>query len=336
MSDPAPEIATVGVIGAGAWGTALATVAARAGCDVVIWGRDQKTVEDINRHHENRLRLPGIELDARISATRALTDACQADAIILAVPAQSVRAVASEMAGELKPGCPVVVAAKGLERTSEAFMTDVLAEVLPSAKVAILSGPSFATDVAHGLPTAVTLACADKAVCGALVAAIGHSSFRPYRSSDLIGVQVGGAVKNVLAIACGVVVGKALGASAQAALVARSFAELTRFGQALGARPETLGGLSGLGDLVLTATSAQSRNYSFGVALGRGDTVADMLGARNPVTEGVWTASAVVGRSRRLGIEMPICEAVAAVVAGELNVDAAIEGLLARPFRSED
>ena len=328
-------ISSIGVVGAGAWGTALATAAARAGRDVVIWARDAKTVDDINRHHENRMRLPGIALNERIAATRTLADACRADAIILAVPAQAVRAVGTEMAGFVAQNCPVVVAAKGLERGSEAFMTDVLSEVLPQASAAVLSGPSFASDVAHGLPTAVTLACADPDVCSALVDAIGHTSFRPYQSDDLTGVQVGGALKNVLAIACGVVVGKALGASAQAALVARSFAELTRFGQALGARQETLAGLSGLGDLVLTATSAQSRNYTFGVALGRGDTVEEMLGARKPVTEGVWTAAAVVGRSRALGIEMPICEAVAAVVAGKLDVDAAIEGLLARPFREE-
>lgn len=333
------QIKSIGVVGGGAWGTALATAAARAGRDVVIWANDPKTVDDINRHHENRMRLPGVTLDPRITATRVLAEACAADAIILAVPAQSVRAVSADMGAlpldVLPEGRAVVIAAKGLERASGLFMTDVLAETLPRASVAILSGPSFADDVAHGLPTAVTLACADEATGAALVTAIGHSAFRPYRSSDLVGVQVGGALKNVLAIACGVVVGKALGASAQAALVARSFAELTRFGQALGARSETLAGLSGLGDLVLTATSAQSRNYSFGVALGRGDSVEELLGPRQPVTEGVWTAAAVVGRSRELGVEMPICEAVAAVVAGEIGVDAAIEGLLARPFRAE-
>ncbi|MFC3131512.1 NAD(P)H-dependent glycerol-3-phosphate dehydrogenase, partial [Microbaculum marinum] len=309
---------------------------ARAGREVLIWGRDARTVDDINRHHENRLRLPGIALDDAIAATRSLDRVCAMDAIILAVPAQSVRGTAADMAEALPEGRPVVVAAKGFERGSGAFMSDVVAEVLPQAVVGILSGPSFAEDVAHGLPTAVTLACADDDLCSALVEAIGHNTFRPYRSGDLIGVQVGGAVKNVLAIACGVVVGKALGASAQAALVARSFAELTRLGRALGARPETLAGLSGLGDLVLTATSAQSRNYSFGVALGRGESVDELLGPRRPVTEGVWTAAAVVGRARALGIEMPICEAVAAVVAGRLPVDAAIEGLLSRPFRSEE
>jgi glycerol-3-phosphate dehydrogenase (NAD(P)+) len=329
-------VSTVGVVGAGAWGTALAAVAARAGREVLIWGRDSKTVDDINGHHENRLRLPGIALDERIVATRTLSEVCGADTIILSVPAQSVRAMAAEMAGHVADGCPVVVAAKGFERGSEAFMTDVITDVLPQAAIAILSGPSFADDVAHGLPTAVTLGCADEAICSRLVEAIGHPTFRPYKSNDLIGVQVGGAVKNVLAIACGVVVGKALGASAQAALVARSFAELTRFGRALGARPETLAGLSGLGDLVLTATSAQSRNYSFGVALGRGEDVEELIGSRRTVTEGVWTAAAVVGRARKLDVEMPICEAVAAVVAGKLPVDAAIEGLLARPFKTEE
>ncbi len=328
-------IETIGVIGGGAWGTALAGVAARAGRSVRVWARDAKTVDDINRHHENRLRLPGIALDETISATRSLAEVCDADAVILAVPAQAVRSVAQEMAGVLPQGRPVVISAKGLERGSEAFMSDVLAEVLPQAIPAVLSGPSFADDVGHGLPTAVTLGCAQDELCEALVAAIGSSGFRPYRSSDLIGVQVGGAVKNVLAIACGVVIGKALGASAHAALVARGFAEMSRFGQALGARSETLAGLSGLGDLVLTATSAQSRNYSFGLALGRGEDVKSLLAPGRPVTEGVWTAPAVVDRSRKLGIEMPICQAVAAVVAGKVGVDAAIEGLLSRPFRQE-
>ncbi|MCT8972361.1 NAD(P)H-dependent glycerol-3-phosphate dehydrogenase [Microbaculum marinisediminis] len=328
-------VGTVGVIGGGAWGTALASVAARAGRPVRLWARDVKTVEDINRHHENRMRLPGVALDAGIVATRSLEETCAADVLILAVPAQAVRGVAQEMAGVLPAGRPVVIAAKGIERGTEAFMSDVVAEALPQAVPAVLSGPSFADDVAHGLPTAVTLACADEAVGRTLVEAIGYSAFRPYRSSDLTGVQVGGAVKNVLAIACGVVVGKALGASAHAALVARGFAELTRFGRALGARPETLSGLSGLGDLVLTATSPQSRNYSFGVSLGRGDTVDTILGGRKAVTEGVWTAPAVVDRAAKLDVEMPICAAVAAVVAGRASVDTAIEALLSRPFREE-
>ncbi len=330
------EIRSVGVVGAGAWGTALASVAARAGRAVSIWARDARTVDDINRHHENRLRLPGIALDEKIVATRALEEACAADATILAVPAQAVRAVAQEMARLLPAGRPVVIAAKGIERGTEAFMSDVLAETLPQAVPAVLSGPSFADDVAHGLPTAVTLACADGETGAALVDALGYAAFRPYRSGDLIGVQVGGSVKNVLAIACGVVNGKALGASAHAALVARGFAELTRFGRALGAKPETLSGLSGLGDLVLTATSAQSRNYSFGISLGRGDAVATILDGRKAVTEGVWTAPAVVDRAARLNVEMPICTAVAAVVAGRASVDRAIEALLARPFREED
>jgi len=326
----------VGVIGAGAWGTALATAAARAGRPVVLWGRDPATVATINADHENRTRLPGIALDKAIGATTDLAEACRADMIILGVPAQSVRSVSAAMAAHLRAGTPVLIAAKGFERETGALMSDVLAETLPQAVAAVLSGPSFASDVANGLPTAVTLAAAAEDTARALVDAIGHPAFRPYRSTDLIGVQAGGALKNVLAIACGVVVGKALGASAQAALVARGFAELTRFGQAIGGRPETLAGLSGLGDLVLTATSPQSRNYSFGVALGRGEAVAGMLDPGRPVTEGAWTAAAVVDRSRTLGVEMPICEAVAAVVAGEIDVDRAIEGLLARPFRSED
>lgn len=329
-------IASIGVVGGGAWGTALATVAARAGRDVLVWARDEATVDSINTHHENRVRLPGQRLDRTIVATRVLAEACARDAVILAVPAQAVRQIATEMAVVLPADRPVVVAAKGLERDSGALLTEVLAETLPQAVAAVLSGPSFAYDVARGLPTAVTLACADEAVGDQLVNAIGYSAFRPYRSSDVVGVQIGGAVKNVLAIACGVVVGRSLGASAQAALVARGFAELVRFGRSLGARPETLTGLTGLGDLVLTATSVQSRNYSFGAALGRGASVGELLGPEQPVVEGAWTAAAVVGRSRELGIEMPICEAVDAVTAGKLDIDRAIEGLLSRPFRAED
>lgn len=326
---------TIGVVGAGAWGTALAQTAALAGREVVLWARDAETVATVNAAHENPRRLPGLVLDRAIRATCEIADACRTDAVILAAPAQTLRAVARDMAPHLPAGTPVVIAAKGLERASRAFMTDVLAEALPQAVPAVLSGPSFAVDVARGLPTAVTLAAADEAVAAGLVAALGHAAFRPYSSTDPIGVQVGGAVKNVLAIACGIVVGRDLGASAQAALIARGFAEMSRFGRALGARTETLAGLSGLGDLVLTATNAQSRNFSFGLALGRGDGTQALLREGAAVTEGVWTAPAVVERAAGLGVEMPISAAVAAVVAGRIGLNAAIEGLMSRPLRAE-
>lgn len=329
------SIETVGVIGAGAWGTALAQAAALAGRTVVVWARDDRTVAAINTRHENPRRLPGVALEAGIRATADMAEACRADAVVLAAPAQTLRDVARGMTAHLRPATPVVIAAKGIERSTGAFMVDVLSEALPEAVPAVLSGPSFAADVARGLPTAVTLAAADEALAAGLVMALGHAAFRPYSSSDLTGVQIGGAVKNVLAIACGIVVGRALGASAQAALIARGFAEMSRFGHALGARPETLAGLSGLGDLVLTATNAQSRNFSFGLALGRGDGTGALLAEGAAVTEGVWTAPAVVARAGSLGVEMPICAAVAAVVAGRLALDAAIDGLLSRPFRAE-
>lgn len=329
------RIASVGVIGAGAWGTALAQNAALAGRSATLWARDPATVAAINTGHENSRRLPGVTLDTAVRASGDIAEACRADAIVLAAPAQALREVARDMAPHVAPGIPVVIAAKGIERTTGTFMTDVLAEALPQAVPAVLSGPSFAADVARGLPTAVTLAAADETLAASLVLALGHAAFRPYSSSDLTGVQVGGAVKNVLAIACGIVIGRALGASAQAALIARGFAEMSRFGRALGARTETLAGLSGLGDLVLTATNAQSRNFSFGLALGRGDGTEALLGDGAAVTEGVWTAPAVVNRAGGLGVEMPISAAVAAVVTGRIGLDEAIEGLMSRPFRAE-
>ncbi len=325
----------IGVVGGGAWGTALAAAALRAGRDTILWARDAATVADIADRHENLRRLPGIALDPALRATADLAEAARADAIVVAVPAQSVRRTVRALAPLVVPGTPLVLAAKGFERETGLFLSDVAAQEAPEAAVAILSGPSFAANVARGLPTAVTLAAGDEAAGRALVEALGHTTFRPYRTTDVAGTQVGGAVKNVLAIACGTVEGRSLGASALAALVARGFAELSRFGQALGARAETLAGLSGLGDLVLTATNAQSRNFSFGIELGRGGGVEAILGGRSAVTEGVWTASAVVARADALGIEMPISQAVADVVAGQLDVDAAIEGLLSRPFREE-
>lgn len=326
---------SVGVIGGGAWGTALATVAARAGRDVMIWARDPETVESISRRHENASRLPGIALDPAIRATGDFAEVAVQDILILAVPAQTMRQTLEAMAEHVLADRPVTLAAKGLERATEAFLSEVVSQTLPNNPVAVLSGPSFAVDVARGLPTAVTLACADTETGRDLVRMLGHPAFRPYRSEDMVGTQLGGAVKNVLAIACGIVEGRELGASAHAALIARGFAEMNRLGQALGARTETLAGLSGLGDLVLSGTNAQSRNFSFGIELGRGGSVAAILGTRKAVTEGVWTAPAVVRRARAAGVEMPISSAVAAVVEGEMDVEAAIEGLLSRPFREE-
>jgi glycerol-3-phosphate dehydrogenase (NAD(P)+) len=328
-------VSSIGVVGGGAWGTALAQVAARDGRDALLWAHEAETVAEVNGEHRNSVFLPGVTLEPGIRATTALAELATVDAVLLVPPAQHLRAVASALAPHLLPATPVVVCAKGLEQATSRLLVDILAEVLPAAQPAVLSGPSFAADVARGLPAALTLAAADEALAKALAERIGTRRFRLYWSSDLVGVQLGGAVKNVLAIAAGIVEGKALGASAHAALVTRGFAELTRFGTALGARAETLAGLSGLGDLLLTCGSPLSRNMSLGRALGHGRTLADVLGERRSVAEGVYTAAAVVRRARELGLEMPIAEAVHAIVEGTLGVDEAIEALLARPFRAE-
>jgi glycerol-3-phosphate dehydrogenase (NAD(P)+) len=324
-------ITTVGVIGGGAWGTALALVALRAGRETLLYGRDRDTVGAINQAHENPRYLTGIPLDPALRATGDLAAALAADLVILAVPAQALRAVAAEAAAHVAPGTPVIVAAKGLERGSAKRMSEVLAEAMPQARVAILSGPSFASDVARQLPTAVTIAAADERLALALCAALGSASFRPYAETDLLGVEIGGAVKNVLAIAAGIVAGRGLGLSARAALTARAFAELRRLGEALGARPETLMGLSGLGDLVLTASGPQSRNFAFGLAIGEGRDLA----APHPLVEGIETAAVTRELARRHGVSMPIVDAVAAILARRLSVDEAVAALMTRPLRRE-
>ncbi len=323
---------TVGVIGAGAWGTALAGAAARAGRSVVLHVRSPTQREAIAATGETP-RLPGVPLAPGIAVTGDLARAAGCDVVLLAAPAQALREAAAAAADHLAPGTPVIACAKGIERGSRRFMTEVIAAALPQAVPAILSGPGFAEDVARGLPTAVTLAAHDAQLAAALVAALGSATFRPYHTTDVRGVEIGGATKNVLAIAAGIVAGRRIGASALAALTTRGFAELTRFGRAQGARPETLAGLSGLGDVILSCTSAQSRNFSFGVALGEGRSIASAAGGK--LAEGMFTAAVLLDLARAKGIDMPITQAVAAILAGDLSVDAAIEALLARPFRAE-
>lgn len=326
----------VAVFGGGAWGTALALVAARAGRRTTLWARDPATAAAIAERSENPRYLPGIRLDSPIDATTDLAPAAaEADLIVSALPAQATRGLLRDLAAHVRPGTPVIVAAKGIEHGTRALMSEIVAAEIPAARPAVLSGPSFADDVARGLPTALTIA-AERAetaegLCGALVS----PTFRPYASTDLAGVQIGGALKNVLAIAAGIVVGRGLGASAQAALTARGFAELSRLGQALGARPETLMGLSGLGDLVLSATSHQSRNFSLGIGIGEGRSPADLTGSGAKLAEGAFTASVAIELARAEGVEVPISEAVAAVLAGRLSVDAAVDGLMTRPLKHE-
>jgi len=324
-----------GVIGGGAWGTALAQVCARAGLETVLWAREPEVVEAINSVHENRLFLPGVTLDGAVRASGDFVDLARSDLILAVPPAQHLRATLSAFGPNAADGLPILLCAKGVEQGSLKLMTQVLSESVPQAAPAVLSGPSFAGEVARGLPTAVTLACPDEALGWRLAEAIATPAFRPYVATDMIGAEAGGAVKNVLAIACGVVEGRGLGRSAHAALITRGFSELTRLAVALGGEAETVAGLCGLGDLVLTCSSPQSRNMSVGLALGRGETLEQALSGKLTVAEGVASAPAVRELAAKLGVDVPICEAVAAILAGEATVDEAIMGLLKRPLREE-
>jgi glycerol-3-phosphate dehydrogenase (NAD(P)+) len=328
-------VACIGIIGGGAWGTALALTARRAGREVVLWAREAEVVAAINRDRVNPLFLPEVPLDPAIRATESLAEAAGADAVLLVAPAQHLRAVAAALAPHVKPNVPAVICTKGIEEKSGALMSEVVAASLPKTPLAVLSGPTFAAEVAQGLPTAVTLAVADAALGRRLIAALGTRSFRPYFTDDVVGAEIGGAVKNVLAIACGIVKGRKLGDNARAALVTRGLAEMVRLALARGGRAETLMGLSGLGDLVLTCTSLQSRNHSLGVALGEGRALKDILAERRSVAEGVTSAAAAAALARRLGVDMPITAAVDAILHRGAAVDHAIERLLARPFKSE-
>lgn len=325
----------ISIIGAGAWGTALALAARRAGNDVTLWAYEADIVAAINDVHENTLYLPGVALDPAIRATADLAEAAAADALLLAAPAQHMRTTIAPLAGHLPPATPLIVCAKGIEQETLALMSEAVAAIFPQNPVFILSGPTFAADVAAGLPTAVTLAGSDLAAAQVLADRLSSDRFRPYSGDDVIGAQIGGAIKNVLAIACGIAEGRGFGDNARAALVTRGLAELTRLCLAKGGRAETMMGLSGLGDLVLTCTSAQSRNYSLGLALGAGRTLAEILGERHSVAEGVYTASAAVALADKLGLEMPIAAAVDAVLNKGADIDVVIEALLARPLRAE-
>ena len=326
---------TVGVIGAGAWGTALAEVCARAGRKVVLWAREPEVRLGVAERRENALFLPGVPLSESISVTGDFAALTACDFVLAVPPAQFVRDTLMPFAYYAPEGLPVVLCAKGIEQGSLKLMTEVLAECLPKARPAVLSGPSFAGEVARGLPTAVTLACPDAALGQELAESIAGPAFRPYLSDDMIGAEAGGAVKNVLAIACGVVEGLQLGRSAHAALITRGFAEMTRLAVAKGAKPETMAGLCGLGDLVLTCSSPQSRNMSVGLALGSGKSLEEALAGKLSVAEGVASAPAVRAQARQLKVDMPICEAVAAVLGGEITLNKAIDGLLSRPLKSE-
>jgi glycerol-3-phosphate dehydrogenase (NAD(P)+) len=325
-----PAFNSVAVIGAGAWGTALAGVAARAGRSVTLYARDADHAKRIAATRENP-RLPGIRLVDDIAVTNDLAQAARADVILVVTPAQHLRAATNAIAPHLRERTPVIACAKGIEHGTHKFMTDIIADSAPHAIPAILSGPSFADDVARAQPTAVTLAAKDEPLAAGLVQALGSATFRPYHTTDVRGVEIGGAAKNVLAIAAGIVVGKKLGASALAALTTRGFSELTRLGRACGARAETMVGLSGLGDLILTCSSPQSRNFALGLALGRGEPK-----PAGKLAEGEFTAPVLIELAAAQGIELPVSMAVAAILAKKLTIDAAIEGLLTRPFKAEE
>lgn len=326
----------IGILGAGAWGTALAVALSRAGRRIVLQAHDPEVARAIDRERVNAEYLPGVAIDQRIEATSEPSAAVAgADAVLLAIPAQHMRAVLRRCAPAWPAGVPAVICAKGIERNTCALMSEVVGQTLPGAPVCVLSGPSFAVEVARELPTAVTLASADARLRDSLPAALGTPAFRIYSSDDVIGAQLGGAIKNVLAIACGIIEGKNLGENARAALITRGLAEMARFAVAMNARPDTLTGLTGLGDLVLTCTAMQSRNFSLGVALGKGRPLRDILGERNTVAEGVHTAAAAVVMARRAGVEMPICAAIDAVLNQGAGLDETIAGLLARPRKAE-
>lgn len=324
------------IIGGGAWGTALAIVAHRAGSLPVIWARDPEVVATINQRHENPFFLPEVRLDPAIGATADIGTAIEgAEAALLVVPAQFLRGVIERLAPDLRRTLPVLHCAKGIEAGSLKTMSEVASEILPDCPAAVLSGPSFAAEVARDQPTAVTIASLDVSLGRAFMTALGSGRFRPYLSQDPIGAEIGGAVKNVLAIACGIVVGRGMGDNARAALITRGLAEMIRLGEAKGGRAETFRGLSGLGDLVLTCSATQSRNYALGVALGRGRSLAAVLHGSRSVVEGVATAAAVARLGAHFGIEMPIGERVDALLhRGEL-IDTMIDQLLRRPYRAE-
>ena len=322
----------LGVIGGGAWGTALAQVGASDGREVLLWAREPEVVEAINSDHENKVFLPGPKLDPGIRATPDLGDLNGCGALLVVTPAQHMRSVLAEApVGDR----PLILCSKGIEEKSGSLLHNVAKNTCPQAAIAVLSGPTFAHEVAVGLPTAVTLAADDQALAEQLRDRIARPTFRIYLSDDVAGAEIGGAVKNVLAIACGIVEGAGLGQNARAALIARGFAEMTRFGLANGARRETLAGLSGFGDLVLTCSSTSSRNYSLGKGIGEGRSAVDLLSDRKTVAEGAFTAPVLARLAEQMGIDMPVVAAVNKLLSGSANIEQVLQELLSRPPRPE-
>jgi len=332
---PPPEF---GIVGAGAWGTALAQTLARAGRSVLLWGRDATLVRILNSRRENTRYLPGIPLLDGISFTDRLSEIAEAQhAILLVTPSQGLRSACLHLSPFLDPhrAVPLVVAAKGLDAESDQPLSALVKDLIPAHPVAVLSGPNFAKEVAVGLPAAAVIAARDVALAEKLAEQIGSSSFRPYASSDPLGVEICGAFKNVLAIACGIAQGRHLGDNARAALITRGMAELMRLAKPLGLHTETLIGLSGLGDIVLTCNGLQSRNYTLGIALGEGMKLPDILAQRRSVAEGVYAAAALHRIGLKADVDMPIVAAVDSILAGHAGVEDVIAKLLARPLKRE-
>lgn len=326
---------TIGIIGAGAWGTALAQAQATAERDVLLWAREEELVNAINNDHENTAFLPGITLDKRIKATGSLTEAAACDIILVVTPAQHVRTTLQSIKGDVSEDKIFVICAKGVEIETGHLMSQVAKDILPKASMAVMSGPTFASEIARGLPGGLTIACDNKDVGTALVENLSSRTFRTYLSDDVLGAQIGGAVKNVIAIAAGVVYGRGMGDSARAALVTRGMAEMGRLASAMGAKKETLTGMCGMGDLILTCTSMQSRNFSLGVEMGKGKSVEEILGERKSVTEGVSTAKALMVMARNHAVDMPISAAVNACLSEGASIEETIERVLDRPLKLE-
>lgn len=326
---------TIGVIGAGAWGTALAQSLATGGREVRLWAREPDVADAISQKRENTVFLPGIQLHENIEGTDSLTRASDRDVILLCVPAQHLRATLLSMKREIKEHHTLVICSKGIEIESGLLLSDVTTEILPDMPLAVLTGPTFASEIGRGLPSAVTVACTDKDIGADLVELLSSKALRAYQTDDIKGAQIGGAVKNVIAIAAGVIIGRGLGESARAALVTRGLAEMGRLAAAMGAKKETLMGMCGMGDMLLTCTSMQSRNYSLGIALGEGKTLEEILSSRKSVTEGVTTAQALTVMARHHAVDMPISEAVNRCLNEGAGIDETIERMLARPLRPE-
>lgn len=326
----------IGVIGGGAWGSALAQSLAQSGKNVTLWALEKEVADSINRDHVNTPFLPGVPLDPSIKATNNLVQAVQdAQAILIVSPAQHLRQTIEGLKEHVSGQTPLVICSKGIEIQSGLLMSQVANEVMPSAKTAILTGPTFASEIARGLPSAVTLAMNDLGAAEELAESLSSRTLRMYASDDVLGAQIGGAVKNVIAIACGVIHGKGLGESARAALVTRGLAEIARLGSAMGAKRETLMGMCGVGDMILTCSSMQSRNFSLGAALGEGRTLTDILGSRTSVTEGVHTAKALVVMAKNHAVDMPISEAINKCLSEEADIDEMINRILDRPVKTE-